>query len=85
MADGFHIELDSETTDLLKAAAEAAGVAPEAYAQTLLTTALSEDWAEDLARLAEYDRTGEYVTVEEAMANFDRALREAREAAGRQG
>jgi hypothetical protein len=74
MADGFVLEIDAEMAERLKAAAEAAGVAPEAYALDVLKGALDQDWVEDLRRLAEYERTGDSVSVEEAMAHFDAAI-----------
>lgn len=77
MADGeLTLTLDDETARRLRAAAEAAGVAVEAYAAELITGGLEEDWAEDLRRLEEYDRTGEYVSLEEASAFFRDALEE---------
>jgi hypothetical protein len=40
----------------------------------LLDHALESDWAEALAALEEYDRTGEYVSLEEAMTEFRTGL-----------
>jgi hypothetical protein len=46
------------------------------YAQGLIADALDTDWAEDLDRIAEYERTGESLSVEEAMAHFRSELHE---------
>lgn len=70
MADGFDIRIEHEQAERLRAAAEAAGAQPEDYARQLLAQALEADWAEDHARISEYERTGEAVGVEEAMARF---------------
>jgi hypothetical protein len=35
-----------------------------------LSPPLAYDWTEANARLAEYDRTGEYVTLEDALESF---------------
>ncbi len=73
MADGFRIELDAKASERLKAVAEAAGLSAQDYAQGLVEAALDDGWDESRRRAAEYDRTGEYVTVEEAFAHFDAA------------
>lgn len=66
MADGsLTISLDDETAEQLKAAAEAAGVSPEAYVRQAVVRRLEEDWAEDLRRAAEYERTGASLSVDE--------------------
>ncbi|ATQ43029.1 hypothetical protein [Caulobacter mirabilis] len=67
MADGsLTIPLDELTAEQLKAAAEAAGETPEAYVRRAVARSLEEDWAEDLRRAAEYERTGESLSVDEA-------------------
>jgi len=66
--DGFRIELDEALGARLREAANAAGQSTDAYASTLISQALDDRWAEAKARLAEYDRTGEYVDAKEAMA-----------------
>jgi predicted transcriptional regulator len=74
MADGsVTIEIDAATAARLKSAAEAAGRSPDEHASLLLAEALravDDDWAETKAALAEYDRTGEYIDAETAMAQF---------------
>lgn len=84
MADGFDIHIDPEHAAHLRAAAEAKGIEPAAYARELLEAALdaADPWAVSRARLAEYDRTGAYVAADEALANFRTGL-EARLAARR--
>ena len=74
MADGFHIEIDAELAEQLKGVAEAAGVDPHAYALDVLKSALAADWAEDIRRLEEYDRTGESVPLEQGIAEFRKAI-----------
>ena len=76
MADtGLIIELDEELGQRLRAAAEAVGRSVNDYVVSLLSGGL-DDWAEDHARLAEYDRTGEYVEAETVMAEFRESLAE---------
>jgi len=85
MADGeLTLRLDDETARRLQEAADAAGVAVEAYAAEAIARALtdaSEDVTEDLRRHAEYRRTGQSLSVEEAMKIFDDEL-ERRSAGG---
>jgi predicted transcriptional regulator len=77
MADGeLTLNLDDETARGLKEAADAAGRSVPDYAQGLIADALDADWAEDLDRIAEYERTGESLSVEEAMAHFRSELHE---------
>jgi hypothetical protein len=64
MADGFDIHLDEDQARRLKAAAEAAGVDPTAFALDLLNLGTRSDWTEDERRYAEYERTGEFVSPE---------------------
>lgn len=82
MADGFDIHIDQEQAERLRAAAEAAGEQPEAYARQLLAQALEADWAEDHARIAEYERTGESIGLEDWLAGL-RAMVEAKAVARR--
>ena len=75
MADGaLTLTLDDATVARLAEAAALAGQTPEAYAADRLAETLSPplayDWTEANARLAEYDRTGAYVTLEEWSAAF---------------
>ncbi|MFN3877742.1 MAG: hypothetical protein ACK4MH_05135 [Brevundimonas sp.] len=82
MADGFDIHLNEDQARRLKAAAEAAGVEPTAYALKALEgvigdisiTGVSEypaAWvAEDAERWAEYERTGVTIPVEDALQDF---------------
>lgn len=73
-----------ETLRRLPVAAEAAGLSVEACAAQILERALADDgvkedaavfqsahdWTEADRRLAEYDRTGEYVDADEALDAF---------------
>ena len=79
MADGFQIEIDAEMAEQLKAAAEAAGVDPKAYALDILKHAMAEDMgdAEALHRLEEYDRTGIAYDAEPILQDFQRRVAEA--------
>lgn len=82
MADGFDIHLDEDQARRLKAAAEAAGLDPAVYALDALEQAISgpmasgvrehpAQWgAEEAARWAEYERTGETVPLEDALGDF---------------
>jgi hypothetical protein len=85
MADGgaLTLILDDATADRLADAARQAGMTPEAYALERLSADLSQpvhNWTEADRRLAEYDRTGDFITLEGWAADF-RADVEARLAA----
>ncbi|HEY3696740.1 hypothetical protein [Phenylobacterium sp.] len=71
MAEGeLTLKLDNETARRLQEAADAAGVPVGDYAADLIADSLSDDWGEDFRRLAEYDRTGEFMSVEEGVTFF---------------
>ena len=79
MADGaITLTLDDETVRRRDEAARRAGVTPEAYAAGLLSAVVTEeagetplhDWTEANRRLAEYDRTGEFVEAGPALDAF---------------
>ena len=82
MADGFDIHLNEDQARRLKAAADAAGVEPTAYALKALEGVIgdislagvseySAAWvAEDAERWAEYERTGETIPLEDALQDF---------------
>lgn len=77
MADGeVRVTLDDESLRRLAEAAKAAGRPVEGYAADLILVGLSvdDDWAADVAAVAEAERTGQWHTVEDAMAAFDEAL-----------
>jgi hypothetical protein len=76
MADGeLTLKLDDETARRLQAAADAAGLPVDSYAAELLSGVLTpEDWTEDFERAAEYDRTGESLSVQEWAAAFRGAV-----------
>jgi predicted DNA-binding protein len=77
MADGeLVLKLDDETARRLKAAADSAGQSVAVYAADLITHGLIVDWAEDLRRFEEYDRTGEYISLEEGLTYFRDAVEE---------
>ncbi|MDO8295386.1 MAG: hypothetical protein Q7T19_02990 [Caulobacter sp.] len=80
MADGsVTLILDDATLARLESVARDFGMSPGDYAETILANALSRwDVAEDLRRLAEYDRTGESVSVEEAFAHLREKIAERR-------
>lgn len=75
MADGFDIHLNEDQAQRLKAIAEASGVDPAAYALQVLEQAMDQDWTEDERRFAEYERTGESISVEEFMEGLHDAVR----------
>ena len=78
MADGgLKLEIDEALAERLRVAAEASGESVEAFALHALRAAADEDWAEDYARVAEYEATGRSIPAVEAMAEF-RAAVEAR-------
>ncbi|HEY8616377.1 hypothetical protein [Phenylobacterium sp.] len=73
MADGeLTLKLDDATARRLKEVADAVGVPVETLAADTLTQAFGDaDVAEDLRRYAEYRRTGESLSVQEALQAFD--------------
>ena len=86
MADGaLTLNLDDETTRKLDVAAHLAGMTPEAYVLDRLAADLTAhrlDWTEADRRLAEYDRTGQFVDAVDTLDAFvarvdDRAARRA--------
>lgn len=75
MADGgLKLELPADLSERLEAAAETAGKPVRDYATSLISDALDDDWAEDEARFAEYERTGESVSAEEALMRMRDSL-----------
>ena len=79
MADGeLTLKLDDETARRLQEAADAAGRPVAEFAADLISGGLPPDphWREALEALEEYDRTGEGVSVEEALAEFRATLDE---------
>jgi predicted transcriptional regulator len=76
MADGaLTIELDGLLADEVRAAAKARGLSPEEYVRQQLAFDIAlgdefddDDIAEDVAALAEYDRTGMGVPADEVAA-----------------
>jgi hypothetical protein len=67
--DGFRIELDADLGAQLQEAARAAGVSVDAYASELIAQALGDhDWRETRDSLSHYDRTGEFVDADVALA-----------------
>lgn len=71
MADGeLILKLDEDTARRLQAAADAVGLAVESYAAALISGGLEDDWAEDVRAAQEYDRTGDYLSVEEGLTRF---------------
>ena len=79
MADGeLRLKLDDETQRRLGENAGALGLSIEAYVLEMIAEDVEADpLAVSIARLEEYDRTGEYISVEEALAHFDRELQAA--------
>lgn len=74
MADRFDIHLNEDQARRLKAAAEASGVDAVAFALRAIEQAVDD--GEEARRWAEYQRTGESIPAEEALANFRRVLSE---------
>lgn len=78
------LELDDQTLARLTTAAAALGLRVDAYARDLLEAAVRDqgvregatafegahDWTEARRRLAEYDRTGEHITLDDWLAEF---------------
>lgn len=79
------IEVDEETAAALERSAAEQGVSVAellaelavALSPALQAEACEEDWSEDMARLAEYDRTGVSHGVDEVFAEFHEQLDQA--------
>lgn len=68
MADGeLTLKLDDDIVRRLRAVADATGVSMGRIAADLIAEGLDHDWTEALDSLAEYDRTGAYVALDEAL------------------
>ena len=79
MADGeLILKLDDDTARRLQAAADAAGRSVADYAANLISESLDDGWSESRRRLEEFDRTGESLSVQEALEHFDRTLQDRR-------
>lgn len=74
MADGFDIHLNGQQAERLRAKASDAGMDAGDYARSLLAAALDGDWAEDQRRFAEYDRTGEAISLDKFMGELRAAV-----------
>lgn len=74
LADGFDIHLNAAQAARVRAAAEAFGVDPVSLALQALEQALDD--GEEARRWAEYQRTGESIPGEQALAEFRRVLSE---------
>ncbi len=82
MADGgLKLELDAALSERVKTAAEAEGARPEEMAAKLIQRGLEADWAEDFARVAEFDAAGEAIPADQYVAEL-RAAVDARFAEG---
>lgn len=83
MADGsLTLKLDDDTAARLKAAAEAAGESTEDFVLRAVANALDDDWAEDRRIAEEYDRTGAFVPMDEALDRLDAKIAARRAKAG---
>jgi hypothetical protein len=81
MADGeVTIKLDDASITALDAKAKAAGLTPDDYARQVVQEALGtiDHWAIARARAAEFDRTGEGMTVDEAFDRLEAMVAERR-------
>jgi hypothetical protein len=75
MADGgLKLEIDAALAERLRTAAQASGESVEAFALQALSAAADEDWAEDYARVADFEATGRAIPARQAMAEFRHAV-----------
>ncbi len=76
MADGgMTLELNENLTDRLIVAAEKAGQPADEYATQIIGEALDDEWSEAERRWADYERTGESVSLAGAMAELRAGLK----------
>lgn len=78
MADGFNVRIDGELAERLKAVAAENQMAVVDYVQSFLGGVFDESWEEDERRFAEYERTGESVSLDEWMEGLRTAIEEKR-------
>ncbi len=76
---GLQIELGVALSERLKEAAGKAGQPAHAYVEAILADSLDaeapdDDWAEQEARWAEYERSGETIPAEVGLAGFQESL-----------
>jgi len=77
--DGLTLELSAELSERVKAAAAVAGQTVQTCLETLIAGGLEgdahqDDWAEDEARWADYERTGISIPADIALAEFRDSL-----------
>lgn len=83
MADGsLIITLDEDTAARIKAAAAAVGESPGDFVLRAVASALDDDWAEDRRIADEYDRTGKFVLMDDALDRLDAKIAARRVKAG---
>lgn len=71
MDDGsLTLTIEAELAYRLKASAESVGCSVGDHARDLIRDALVNDWAEEEAGWAEYERTGESISADVALAEF---------------
>ena len=74
MADGLNIHLDAKRAERLREIADASGRDPADYLFAVLDQAIEHDWSEDERRFAEYERTGDSISLEEFMGGLRDAV-----------
>lgn len=75
MADGeLILKVDEGLAQRLRQAADAAGEPVETFALEVLEAAAERDWSAARASFEEYQRTGESIGLEEAIAEFERLV-----------
>jgi hypothetical protein len=83
MDDGaLKLDLDAALSERLRAAADEAGRTVSDHAAHLIAEGLDNRWSVSVERLTEYDRTGEFVPAEDALARFRSAIKERLRKAG---
>jgi hypothetical protein len=80
MGDGYDLHLDAERASRLQTAADEAGLTLGDYAIQVLDRALEADSAEDVRRLAEYQRTGQSISVDDWVDELRRTVAKERRA-----
>ena len=79
MADGLNIRLDAKRAERLREIADASGLDPADNLFAVLDQAIEHDWSEDERRFAEYERTGDSISLEEFMGGLRDAVARRRE------
>lgn len=73
--DALTLHIEADLADRLKMTADFVGRPVDDYARDLIRDGLDEGWAEEQARWAEFERTGESIPAEPALLEFRNSVK----------